>query len=349
MVKHATYILLLILETGFCLKAKNVNPLIINSESNSYALLDHVTIFSDSKGISLKEFKQVDKSTLIRSDQFEDKGNIKFIWGYFDIENSNKEVVNWWINFANNDYTTVFFEGKEYSTGYLVKGSEKPIIPGSYYVPVTLLPGKMYRVYFKLEKDFHKYNFKFKIDNAKDRVNSLWYKKLWAMFLQGIFAIMFMYGLLVYLRLKEKVYLFYSLYLGSTAVFYLFVDSLLREYLIPELPKLSYLGVIALYPSAIFYFHFLRNFIDIKNLHQWIRFLITKALWFSYVLTATALITYLTGNEQYLEIISQIFIILNASIALITIAHLAFSRNAMGRWLNFFAAFGYCRCAFLGQ
>ena len=199
-------------------------------------------------------------------------------------------------------------------------------------MPITLASDHIQRVYFKIERDFHNFNLDFKIDNEIDRINSLWYKKLWAMALQGILLIMAMYGLLIYFRLKEKVYLFYSLYLISTSVFYLFVDSFLREYMIPELPKLSYLGVIALYPSAIFYFHFLKRFIDFKKVKRWLDLLINRTLYLSYFLTTVALITFVTGNEQYLEPLSQVFIVLNATIALVSLAYLAYSKNEMVKY-----------------
>ena len=312
--------------------AETAKPLVLEEGKSTYLIRDYVVIFDGGGNMGFPgDFsKHIDDQQSLHPDSI-DKDQI-YIYGYFDLKNNNKTHLNWWINFANNDYVTVLIGEKIFKTGYLVKGSEKPIIAGSYYVPVTLANDQVQRIFFKIEKDFHDFNLNFKIDNEIDRINSLWYKKLWAMALQGILLIMAIYGLLIYFRLKEKVYLFYSLYLISTSLFYLFVDSFLREYLIPELPKLSYLGVIALYPSAIFYFHFLKRFIDFEKVKRWLYLLINKTLYASYFLTAIAIIVFVSGNEQYLEPISQVFIMLNASIALTSLAYLIYSKNKMVRY-----------------
>ncbi|MEL6561829.1 MAG: 7TM diverse intracellular signaling domain-containing protein [Bacteroidota bacterium] len=314
------------------LLADTAKPLVLEDSRSSYLLEDYLILYGGTDNFNLLSHaeKLVDNQQNLHIDSIDQTQ--KYLWGYFDIKNNSQKHLNWWINFCNNDYVTVLIEGETYKTGYLVKGSEKPIVAGSYYVPITLKSDQVQRVFFKIEKDFHDFNLNFRIDNEIERINSLWYKKLWAMALQGILLIMAMYGLLIYFRLKEKVYLFYSLYLISTSIFYLFVDSFLREYLIPELPTLSYLGVIALYPSAIFYFHFLKRFIDFKEVKQWLYLLINRTLYVSYFLTSAALITFLTGYEQYLEPLSQLFIVLNATIALVSLAYLAYTKNEMGKY-----------------
>lgn len=332
MIKLLKLVFLLSLILPLQLFADTAKSLVLEDSRSSYLLKDYVILYEGTGNFNLLTHaeKFIDQQESLPHDSI-DQGQ-RHLWGYFDIKNNSKKHLNWWINFANNDYVTVLIDGETYKTGYLVKGSEKPIKAGSYYVPITLKNDQVQRVFFKIERDFHNFNLNFKIDNELDRINSLWHKKLWSMALQGILLIMAMYGLLIYIRLKEKVYLFYSLYLISTSIFYLFVDSFLREYLIPELPALSYLGVIALYPSAIFYFHFLKRFIDFKLVKQWLYLLINRTLYVSYFLTTVAVTVFLAGYEQYLEPLSQLFIVLNATIALVSLAYLAYTKNETGKY-----------------
>lgn len=332
-----TIVLLPVLATVFLCENANatIKPLILSDSSDHYqiALDQHLQLFVD-RGASYfgNAVSSIEDVVGLKPFNPDIDNSKNFVWGYFDLDNQSAETVEWWINFGNNDYTTVLIGEKEYRTGYLVKGSEKPIVAGSYYVPVLIPRGEKQRVFFRIEKDFHRFNFNFTVDNTLYRIDNLWYKKLWAMWLQGIFFIMITYGLLIYLRLREKVYLFYSFYLLSTAIFYLFVDSFLREYIIPENPILSYVGVLFLYPSAIFYFHFLKNFIDLDKVHRLISKLINGTLYLTYFLTALAFTIYITGNEQFLEPVSQVLIISNATIALITLGYLGYTRNALGKF-----------------
>ena len=330
--RNLLLILCFMILTDTCLAGATDKVLKVTGGEQSYEIQDYVLIYPTNESLSVEDFKTKIDEVRYAASEFDPTEEPAFVWGYFDIVSDGSVGHDWWINFENNDYCDVFIGDEHYRTGYLVPGSEKPVVSGSYYVPVALPKDQQVRVIFKLKKDFHNYNFSFFIDTAIARIDSLWYKKLWAMFLKGILLIMAVYGLLVFLSTLEKVYLFYSLYLISTAIFYQFVDSLLREYLIPESPKLAYVGVLMLYPAAIFYFHFLRKFIDFSKLHAWVSRLLNNMLLVSYVLTTAALMIYLTGKEEYLEICTQIYVMLNACVALTILGYLAYTKNTLGRY-----------------
>ncbi|MEL7146558.1 MAG: ATP-binding protein, partial [Bacteroidota bacterium] len=302
----------------------------LTGEKQLFEIGGHVFIFPTNEDLTIDDFRQVSADSLIPVSDFAADEDPAYVWGYFEIESDGAEEHDWWINFRNNDYCDIYIKDLTYKTGYLVPGSEKPIIAGSYYVPLTLPKGERAKVYFKLRKDFHPYNFAFYVDTAISRVDHLWYKKLWAMFLQGILLIMAVYGLMVYYSTREKIYLFYSLYLISTAIFYQFVDAFLREYIIPEYPGLAYIGVLMLYPSAICYFHFLKEFIDFSLVHSWVLKMINTMLRVSYVFTLVVLVVYVSNNEQYLEIFTQVYVLLNACVALIALGYLGYTKNTLG-------------------
>ncbi len=305
------------------------DTLIIDSNKNQYQLKEYLKVYESEDKIELNEMLNSYMAPINHLENNWDAES-KYLWGYFDIKNEGYNNVDWWINFGNNDFVDVYIGERHFKTGYLTKGSDKPIIVGSYYVPINLEPERTVRVHFRLEKDFHAYNLNFSIDNALYRVKSLWYSKLWNMFLQGIFWIMISFGLLLYVRLRGKIYLYYSLYLASIAIFYLFSDSFLREYLIPDYPKFTYLFLIFLCPAAIFYFLFLKKFIDFKQVKNWVKVMVDSLLKFNYLITAMVLIIFLLELEEYIGVICQTFIIINSLIALTTLFHIVKQKIQLG-------------------
>ncbi len=84
--------------------------------------------------------------------------------------------------------------------------------------------------------------------------------------LQGILWIMFLYNLLIFVYSRDKVYLWYSLYILGIALNFITERGLFIEYIIPEKPELNpYVFILFTGLASVGYFQFLRLFLSTKN------------------------------------------------------------------------------------
>ncbi|NJO92093.1 MAG: hypothetical protein HC831_26325 [Chloroflexia bacterium] len=89
--------------------------------------------------------------------------------------------------------------------------------------------------------------------------------------LQGALWIMFLYNLFIFVYSRDKVYLYYSLYIIGIAVNFVVERGIFSEYTASEFPKLEpYAFIFATGLATVAYFQFVRYFLHTKkNMPKW--------------------------------------------------------------------------------
>jgi len=231
---------------------------------------EHLSILLNQSGYTIENVMNLAADfTSMRS--FGELDRKKGYWVKLQLISSNKKNKRIYFYANKNDYVETFLTRKgdalqSFKTGYLCKKSEKLIKNGTYYGYFDLEEPGEYEMYINLKSGFHVHNLNFKICNENGYVNHLIFKNVITYGFQGILSVMIIYGFLVFLNLKDKAYLYYGIYLFFIALFYLMADGVLREYIFTENPRWSYIFISGLLLVPIFYYLFLQEFVEIKQL-----------------------------------------------------------------------------------
>ncbi len=164
--------------------------------------------------------------------------------------------------------------------GYFLEREKKDIQReiGSKFM-IRLEPGKTYTLYFRINNiSGFAPQFDIKILEKQyfsDRLNR---RNLVQGMLQGALWMMFLYNLFIFFYSRDKVYLYYSLYIIGIALNFVVERGLFVEYTIPNFPKLDpFFFIFATAVAAASYFQFIRYFINTKKhmpkwdiAHQWV-------------------------------------------------------------------------------
>ncbi|MFN8259193.1 MAG: 7TM diverse intracellular signaling domain-containing protein [Bacteroidales bacterium] len=164
--------------------------------------------------------------------------------------------------------------------GYFEKKDKKEIKqePGGKFF-LHLEPGNEYTVIFKIKNisGFRPaFDIKF-IDKQyfSERLNR---RNLVQGMLQGALWIMFLYNLFIFIYSRDRVYLYYSLYIIGIAMNFVIERGLFVEYTIPFLPKADpFFFAISTGLATAAYFQFIRAFLNTRELmpewdkaHKWV-------------------------------------------------------------------------------
>ncbi len=237
-----------------------------------------------------------------------------------------------------NDFVKVFlFKGikkiQSFNTGYLCKKSEKLIKNSTYYGYFDLPTSGEYEILLKFKPGFHPYNLKYKICGENGFIKHTVYSYVTAYGFQGILIVMIVYGLLVYLNFKDKAYLYYGVYLISICVFYLMTDGILREYLFAENPKLSYLFITPIILTPLFYFLFLQEYVEIKQLiPELYKLLYWLKVFYFGVFVVAILMFFFVEDLIYMSILVRVIVVISCLIGLFINIKVSMKQNRLIRY-----------------
>ncbi len=184
-------------------------------------------------------------------------------------------------NKRSSDFAEMYFANEKDSvlkisrSGFFENKENKEIKQeiGSKFI-LHLEPGKLYHIYFKIRNiSGFKPDFDLKV-YAKEYFNSrLIRRNLVQGMLQGALWMIFLYNLFIFFFSRDKVYLFYSLYIIFIALNFVIERGLFVEYTIWWFPKLDpYFFIAATGLASVAYFQFIRFFLDTrKNMPVWDR------------------------------------------------------------------------------
>ncbi|WP_157558321.1 7TM diverse intracellular signaling domain-containing protein [Microscilla marina] len=158
---------------------------------------------------------------------------------------------------------------------------------------------------------------------------------------QGALWIILLYNIILFLVVKDKTYLYYTTYIFAYSVYYLGYYDFFSEYPVLQ----TFIGVASSQSTMIFYFLFMKLFVDAKRLiprwnkviHYW---MIIKVSIDCCLLLYISLTLNLADAEIYLLII----ILIDTSLFILTLIFLLRTRNVLARYFvtgSFFLILGW--------
>ncbi len=259
------------------------------------------------------------------------------IWFKLYLKNITDENRDWILGAPDFTYITLYSidENGHIDTlkaGTLLPQSMKQIGNGMWeLIPIKLDKGESKTIYVKAVS-----NVALKIQRifqVKD-VNNYLVVSNWTNFQQGIFAgfllMMLLYNLLLFFMTRRKVYLYYNLYIINILISILGLLQYFRNAIYPENPEITnYLGMV-IFLAFIFYYMFIKEFIDSKNNHKKIdKFL--KILVITNILFAVCAYSISFYNHFYYALLSILFLGFNMLTLMYLIVHIFIVGNKIAR------------------
>ena len=182
-------------------------------------------------------------------------------------------------DFIRKDFVNVYVVLEDsllgiYKTGFLLPSNEKKM--GRWNaIDFILEANKDYTFFIKVTNTVNDPDLLILINERK-----IWREKLLLYLIKdisflSIILIISIYALLSYFQNKVKGYLYFSMYLFSLFVFYLYILDILRDFFLRSDPYLTLYCVTVAVLASYFYLGFMRDFLNTKKiLPQWNRFYI---------------------------------------------------------------------------
>ncbi|MEO9805764.1 MAG: response regulator [Reichenbachiella sp.] len=246
---------------------------------DSLSLNDHLQILVDPSGeltISdiLKEnplFSQINVPL--------SKSNV--YWGKLIVENNLDNIKLYLLYVGKNDYIDCYYVKNDSvvqieQSGYLYPETVKSVPKGSYYVPLLMSANAKQELYIRIEEKVHNDpEFDLHLISGADWVYKILDRHIVDFIFQGLFWIIMFYNLFMYASTRSRGYLHYAIYLFCTAINYLFLTDILREYFFNNVPWLTIYFVPTTILAAAAYWAFVNDFISARKhfvlYHRWIK------------------------------------------------------------------------------
>lgn len=135
-------------------------------------------------------------------------------------------------------------------------------------------------------------------------------------FFLGALAIIFILNLTLFVLTKDKLYLFYFIYVLSVAIYFMFLYQLSEKFLFPKSPRLDLEISTALTISPLIYIWFFTELIQRENKLKWKRILKQYAVFVS-GLTIILLVISVFDYHLYMKL-NDYFLLINAGFILLT-------------------------------
>ena len=220
--------------------------------------------------------------------QFSQKFQYKYTyWGKITLQNNISFKDDWILHIGGrNSEVEVFIPQKNGSlvvqkTGVMVPVSQKSINEAVLSLVPLHLPHQLPQtIYLKIKvNDRRTPKFNLELFDRQNYNDVLRWESLFQGLFQGVFWIMILYNLVIYFTTKDRTYVFYSSYMFFISFYFLYFHGFIREYFIPEHPKLdSFLWIIAVSLMSVLYYAFMRVFLHTRDLipqaDSWVRFYI---------------------------------------------------------------------------
>ncbi|MEH0153784.1 7TM diverse intracellular signaling domain-containing protein [Limibacter armeniacum] len=220
-------------------------------------------------------------------------------------------------------------------SGYYLKASHRSIIDQHNRVLLDLYPGESYIMYVRLRNThydplelpmaFQDYTY---WSTKKQEENSD--RSLWEGIFLGMICVMAIYNALIALLSRDRVYVYYAIYLMLAAVYFMYRSRFIHTYLIPEVPYLAkYIWPSSILASAM-YLLFMSEFLEFKRkLPKWNKVVVGVVLLCGIAFLAEMGIAYFTGNEYLNNIINTNLFLASVVFGFVTLGVLWKIRNVL--------------------
>lgn len=256
--------------------AQSNSVFVLDEKAESISLDSYLSIFEDTEGnLQIEDVIAQNKFTDFNPDEKRNKSSV--YWAKIIIDNQICCQADW-IFFIGTKRSSDFAELylydsaavliKTVKSGHFIPKSEKEIKEelGSKF-KLTLLPDNKYVIYLKIKNiSGFSPSFKTELKAVAKFQKELQKRNLIQGWLQGVLWIMFLYNILIFIYSRDRIYLWYSLYILGIALNFLSERGLLIEYVIPENPRINpYVFILVTGLASVAYFQFLRLFLDTKH------------------------------------------------------------------------------------
>lgn len=311
---HWVIIILSIIFLFIACETKAQEEFIITSERDAFeSLNDNLLIFEDStQKLNITDIQQVD----FKKGKTSGLNPHYSYWGKLVLFNQDSTQTNWILQCDGyNSIVEVYIQQADGSfllkkTGEFVPASKKDINEATYPMVTIQLPhNKPTKLYIKVLTQ---------LGDSPTFKLSLWHPdkisfyREWKRFSQGVFQgtfwILILYNFILYLIIRNKSYLFYSLYMIFIAVYSLYVQGFTREYFFAEIPIYnSIVWICCANITAVMYYTFIRSFLNTSQLIPKTDRLIVFYMIFRLSLLPIELFTYYGLNNSPLTDLLTLF------------------------------------------
>lgn len=309
-----------------------------------YEITSKVRIYEDVLGERDLDFiRQQDSIRFKGIDQFQNFNKDYTYWGYFDVVNNDPLRSNWYLYFDRNDFIDVFYvngtgDVTNLKAGFCYPASERQVKANAYYVLVNLNSEETTRIYFRLKQDFHEHILNVSLQDTQHVASVQTAKNVLTFFLQGFLWIMIIYNFILFLGGRDKSYLYYSLYLFFISIFYLSIDGVFREFILPEFPLVSYLIVPVLIIVPVFHYGFLKSFLPLTKLRPGWDKILSMVMKADVALFVICLALFFILDDKWLIArFTQAIILVNVVVGLIFVYPLIKSKDILVKYILYAA------------
>lgn len=304
--------------TLFAQKTQDIYPYKIQKdiESQGIDLTSYVSYLEDTSDLNIYDLlsNKTDFFVALESQKEPLKSNGTY-WGRLSITNELSSITNTVLSFGENNFATLYVvkNGEvihEYLSGELVKASKKTLASGrkESLFDISLSPNETMMCYFKVHNITH-----FPPQIVPRLFNKTqWNKGVKSKILidglyQGFLWFLICYSLAFYIKIKDKTYLYFALYVFCFAVYFSWYKGLLHEFVLTESPYFNIHLWLVSGLMPVFYLLFLRNFLSTNHLvptyDKWIKRVVIFDL---LVFLLSAVLFYFTFNRpQSVSIINN--------------------------------------------
>jgi signal transduction histidine kinase/DNA-binding response OmpR family regulator len=263
--------------------------LLLNQKQQEYAINKHLFLLDNPpSSLTLASLITENSGTYTSIDKWSlAKDLAPVYWGKIQIKNtlSSANIISEWIlkfsiNWTDIEICVIDKLGqKQFSkSGFFVSYKDrtfKPILKGN-QVKLTLLPNETYTIYLKLKCERRNIasQFDMKLLPLETYFEKLNREKEHNSIYLGLVLMMLVYNIILYFFVRDRTYIYYSIYLAAVCAFVSYNTGNLANWLIPsffpESPKIIHFFKLSFYMGIIGYLAFIRSFLELsKTLSKW--------------------------------------------------------------------------------
>jgi|GEM_PF-5609997 len=329
-----------------CQSYGNNKPYLLSKDANYYVVpFKHITFLKDStKALKFEDIQSESLQAYFAPYRSYSQINDfeKAWWFKFSLKNVSGNFMDWKMYVGFNNIIDLYLEDisgrvTHKKGGQYMPSSQRDVVEGRISAfNLKLAPGEAITIFARIENINHRIPyFEPVVVNSRYWNKSLQERNLNEGVFYGIMLIMVFYNAFIFLSYRDKTYLFYAAYIFNVAFYFFVLKGFTREYIFSENPQLEAYGwQISLGLSPIFYFQFIRTYLNLKELvPSWDKLIKYAARFCFIVLSVQLLITYFTFNIQLVGRIAYFILISQAIFSLILLSILVKTKNKLAYYI----------------
>lgn len=234
----------------------------------------------------------------------------KVYWLKVPIRSSLEQDSEWMLSLGKITNAVVYVEYpqsqkiQKQATGQFVPNEQRAVKGGVYnninHVPLHLPANAKINVYIRLQNQVnYPTDPNFKLQSRSSWLEALVTNNFNQGIFQGLLAMMFLYNLFLFIKLRDRAYLYYVLYILFTSLYFFNFYGYWGEFVLGEFPAFNYLYMpFVMYLGFFFYLHFMHAYLELEG--NWKRLIQGIALVFLLITIALAVLVGLDYSQYML-------------------------------------------------